>query len=243
MTCVVARPLFVADLPHHVKNMTTWFFLQPDNIYEFGAQYFTELLRETAGGGLTSAASESLNISDMSHEQLEDLVLNIFKVTLRFWLPRSRGQSVRLCLKDMVACESNLQEFDEDQSGFLDRKEFKKCLTSAKLGLSSREVNAIMAEVDENEDGVIEYAEFMPLAIELLQSMQVSSQVGVSLKQVSRHSTPAAVGKHIAGMSSTCLSAVLGYLVGFHRPSGAERGGSTRTSGEHPHEGDEPGCS
>ena len=69
------------------------------------------------------------------------------------------------------------QEFDEDKNGYLDRREFKECLQSAQLGLSPQEIMHIMAEVDENDDGVVEYNEFMPLAVELLQSLQVKEDV------------------------------------------------------------------
>jgi len=152
---------------------------QPDNIYEFGSQYFAELLRESAGTMGAVASSQHHKISDMSQQELEDIVLQIFK------------------------------EFDEDQSGFLDRQEFKKCLASARLGLTSREINTIMAEVDENEDGVIEYGEFMPLAIELLQSMQVSGEVAEASKQREAEALRQAEAILVKGMSKEQLDARL----------------------------------
>lgn len=36
-------------------------------------------------------------------------------------------------------------------------------------GLSTKHVLKIMAEADNNDDGVIEYKEFLPIAIELIQ--------------------------------------------------------------------------
>lgn len=109
-----------------------------------------------------------------------------------------------------LPCPPTLQEFDEDQSGFLDRQEFKKCLASARLGLTSREINTIMAEVDENEDGVIEYGEFMPLAIELLQSMQVSGEVAEASKQVREPVREMRRGVLAAAVNSRCPAPPLG---------------------------------
>jgi Ca2+-binding EF-hand superfamily protein len=39
----------------------------------------------------------------------------------------------------------------------------------ADLGLSDREVKRVMAEADFNDDGEISYAEFIPLAVDLVQ--------------------------------------------------------------------------
>ena len=52
---------------------------QPDNIYEFGSQDFAELLRESAGTMGAVASSQHHKISDMSQQELEDIVLQIFK--------------------------------------------------------------------------------------------------------------------------------------------------------------------
>ena len=39
------------------------------------------------------------------------------------------------------------------------------------IGLSEKEAKRVMAEADFNNDGEIEYAEFIPLAVELVQAM------------------------------------------------------------------------
>lgn len=57
---------------------------------------------------------------------------------------------------------------DADGSGYLDRREFAKALKSAELGLSKKEINLLLSEVDFNDDGVVEYAEFVPVCFEIL---------------------------------------------------------------------------
>lgn len=57
---------------------------------------------------------------------------------------------------------------DVDRNGTLDRKEFKNCLKSAHLGLTRKDINLIMSSVDLNQDGVISYAEFIPVCYEVL---------------------------------------------------------------------------
>lgn len=57
---------------------------------------------------------------------------------------------------------------DADGNGTLSRPEFHQCLREADLGLTRREVNALMMEVDEDGDGVISYDEFVPLCFDIL---------------------------------------------------------------------------
>jgi len=63
------------------------------------------------------------------------------------------------------------ERMDEDQSGMLNKREFDAALTSMELGLTRREINAIMFQVDKDQDGRISYKEFVPFAFDLLQKM------------------------------------------------------------------------
>lgn len=49
------------------------------------------------------------------------------------------------------------QEADDNGNGTLDRQEFAAVLQNGRLGLSSQIVDRVLAEADDNEDGVIEY--------------------------------------------------------------------------------------
>ena len=63
---------------------------------------------------------------------------------------------------------------DADGNGYLDRQEFKEVFKSLKneLGLSNKMVKQIMAEADENDDGVIEYKEFVPIAVDVINVLE-----------------------------------------------------------------------
>jgi len=52
---------------------------------------------------------------------------------------------------------------DADGSGFLDQKELKHFLKDLPIGLTKKEMNMIMMEVDANEDGLVSYQTFIPL--------------------------------------------------------------------------------
>lgn len=66
---------------------------------------------------------------------------------------------------------SMFERMDEDRSGILNKQEFVAALTSMELGLTRREINAIMFQVDQDRDGNISYREFVPFAFDLLQKM------------------------------------------------------------------------
>merc|ERR1712137_107278 len=56
-------------------------------------------------------------------------------------------------------------------SGMLSKQEFLNALTSMEVGLTRREINTIMLQVDLDDDGNISYREFVPFAFDLLQKM------------------------------------------------------------------------
>jgi len=62
---------------------------------------------------------------------------------------------------------------DADGNGVLDRKEFKNVFNGLKeeLDLDQKDVMKIMAEADENDDGTIEYNEFVPIAVDVVNSI------------------------------------------------------------------------
>ena len=51
---------------------------------------------------------------------------------------------------------------DTEGKGYLDRQQFGTVLKNSDLGFTRREINTLMHQVDENEDGVIEFSEFVP---------------------------------------------------------------------------------
>jgi len=67
---------------------------------------------------------------------------------------------------------------DKDNSGYLDRKEFKTCLKSSGLGFTKKEINVMMSEVDLDGDGKITYDEFVPICFEMLSEMMADKMRG-----------------------------------------------------------------
>ena len=92
------------------------------------------------------AMGEELTIFEMSPEEMTDFVTDLFL------------------------------EFDADQNGSLDRKEFKAVMRTAKLGLSNKDIRGIMAEADDDGNGLIEYREFVPLMVDLLTALKAKEQ-------------------------------------------------------------------
>merc|ERR1711918_253450 len=66
---------------------------------------------------------------------------------------------------------SVFSQYDGDQNGTLDPAEFKACLNETGVlgrALDAKEVQSIMLSIDENDDGKVDYEEFINFAIEIL---------------------------------------------------------------------------
>eukprot|EP00397_Hematodinium_sp_SG-2012_P027692 GEMP01029112.1.p1 GENE.GEMP01029112.1~~GEMP01029112.1.p1 ORF type:complete len:437 (+),score=96.79 GEMP01029112.1:177-1487(+) len=63
------------------------------------------------------------------------------------------------------------QRMDTDKTGTLSKMEFVQALANMELGLTRREINALIFQVDANEDGMISYEEFVPFCFHLLHKM------------------------------------------------------------------------
>lgn len=51
-------------------------------------------------------------------------------------------------------------EFDEDGNGFVTNVEFRNAIRRLGLGITSREIDQLMGQIDTNQDGKIDYQEF-----------------------------------------------------------------------------------
>mmetsp|Transcript_47811 Transcript_47811/g.104080 ORF Transcript_47811/g.104080 Transcript_47811/m.104080 type:complete len:430 (-) Transcript_47811:288-1577(-) len=78
---------------------------------------------------------------------------------------------------------SIFQRMDQDGSGQLSKEEFSAALTSMELGLTRREINTIMFQIDQDQDGNISYPEFVPFAFDLLQKMTSMRLLETELEQ------------------------------------------------------------
>merc|ERR1719389_369902 len=85
--------------------------------------------------------AEDLLVHGMSREELTDIVAHIF------------------------------ERMDNDGSGTLSKQEFISALTSMELGLTRREINTVMFQIDQDGDGGVSYREFVPFAFDLLHKL------------------------------------------------------------------------
>ena len=140
---------------------------KPDDVQLYAEQFFTnkELAHELGYQGWTRPATPEPE-PEPEEEEYDDDELN----------PEVGGTTDF----DPVELESMLiemfKEADQDGNGTLDMAEFAKLMATANLGLSKTELDMLLAEADENTDGNVSYAEFVPLAVEIVQVMMVKQK-------------------------------------------------------------------
>jgi Ca2+-binding EF-hand superfamily protein len=135
---------------------------------------------EGTSGVLTELTKEVLRVSTYSEDinSAEDLHAFCYSYFME-QLERRESEAYdgegevpeRMSNDDLIVKVGQLfDQADQDGNGFLDRKEFKQVFVSLKeeLGLSNKVIKQIMAEADENDDGVIEYREFVPMAVDVI---------------------------------------------------------------------------
>lgn len=120
---------------------------QPANIYEFGAAYFEQKSED--------ANKTVVDEYDGAEEEEEELMT---------------AAELEAYLTQLFL------ESDSDNNGYLDYREFKDIMQAAEMGLSDDEIYILMEEADENMDGKIEYKEFIPLAVETIQTVKSKAE-------------------------------------------------------------------
>lgn len=141
---------------------------KPDDVHLYAEQFFTnpELAHSLGLVGWSRPDSPSQTAPPLEEDEFEADELS----------PEIEGSTGM----DAVDLESMLiglfQEADADGSGALDAEEFAQVMETASLGLSKREVQSLLAEIDENSDNSISYSEFVPLAVEVIQTMRLKQR-------------------------------------------------------------------
>ena len=102
-------------------------------------------------------------------------------------------------------------QYDEDESGALDRKEFKRCLSEA-LGLSKKEVRKVLEEADDNGDGVLEYREFMPTMVQVMHAIQAKASAQATAREQDEKATAEAEHQLLHGMSKEELESLMSSI-------------------------------
>jgi len=139
---------------------------QPENIYEFGAAYFKNLLDIQT----EEQKKQETSLLDMGPDEQEAFITDIFLTA------------------------------DKDQNGYLDRKEFQDVLRSTDLNLSRRDYRKIMIECDENDDGCIEYNEFVPFMVQVLQAFKAKDEMTEQMQKDQQEAEEMAEAILIKGM-------------------------------------------
>ena len=143
---------------------------KPDDVALYAEQFFTnpDLARSL---GLTGwSRPESPTQMELPEEEEED---EFEEAELNPEL----GGATEL---DAVDLENMLitlfKEADGDNSGALDKAEFESLMHTAQLGLKEHEIKALLADVDEDNNGTISYDEFVPFAVEVVQTMRLKQR-------------------------------------------------------------------
>mmetsp|Transcript_19386 Transcript_19386/g.45473 ORF Transcript_19386/g.45473 Transcript_19386/m.45473 type:complete len:425 (-) Transcript_19386:106-1380(-) len=131
---------------------------QPANINEFAAKYFDCL----ANGLPADAKGGTMGVDDdpdMSLEEVESIIQELF------------------------------HKYDKDGNQFLDPQEFRSLMEDLQRRLDFPEdmIYLFLAEADMNADGMIEYDEFIPLALQIIQGMYAKKRLEQHMTNVDQH--------------------------------------------------------
>ena len=78
-------------------------------------------------------------------------------------------------LQDFIM--DQFMRYDADQDGYLDRREFTRAADGGleSLRVETGDARAIMAGADENDDGALEYQEFVPIMVEIIHGIKAKT--------------------------------------------------------------------
>jgi len=101
------------------------------------------------------------------------------------------------------------READVDGNNVLSLPEFKTVMEKANLGLDEKQMKLLMAEADSDCNGAIDYFEFVPLAVDLITSLQAKMEVKAEEEDNEDRARVAANEYMLHGMSKDALNAVI----------------------------------
>jgi len=120
------------------------------------------------------------------------------------------GAQERLTPEEMEQVLVQLfREADVDGNNVLSLPEFKTVMAKANLGLDDKQMKLLMAEADSDSDGQIDYFEFVPLAVDLITSLQAKMEVKAEEEEQEDRARLAANEYMLHGMSKDALNAVI----------------------------------
>jgi Ca2+-binding EF-hand superfamily protein len=153
---------------------------QPANINEFGAKYFDCLAQGLPAEGQGGDGVGSGEDPEMSLDEVETIIQDLF------------------------------HKYDGDGNGFLDPQEFKALMNDLqqRMDFPPDEIFRFLAEADMNEDGMIEYEEFIPLALQIVQGMYAKKRLEQHMTDIDQHAEDLLVH----GMSRDELTELVGSI-------------------------------
>jgi len=152
---------------------------QPANINEFAAKYFDCLAQGLPAEGQGGDAAAAGD-PEMSLDEVEQIIQDLF------------------------------HKYDSDGNGYLDPSEFKALMNDLqqRMDFPPDEIYRFLAEADMNEDGMIEYEEFIPLALQIVQGMYAKKRLEQHMTDIDQHAEDLLVH----GMSRDELTELVGSI-------------------------------
>jgi len=142
-------------------------------------------------------------LKDFVREILRAQPPNIFSFGAEYFREKANSAGgTGMSEEDLVQYLTNLfVQSDGDGNGVLDRAEFKRLMQGADLGLSAKQIKLLYSQADINEDGTIEYREFIPACVELVIAMQARSRMRSHKEEQDAEAQAAAEDYFFHGMS------------------------------------------
>ncbi|CAM9230470.1 unnamed protein product [Choristocarpus tenellus] len=142
---------------------------QPRDIYKYGYDYFNALTSEKP---ITEGVLLDMPPNN-DESEMGIIQLGVHEVTTEI-REGSELDEQQLLFNEGITDRISLlfAKADTDGNGTLDRKEFIQVfeLLRKELNLSEKDVLKVLVEADNNDDGKIDYREFIPVASEIVQA-------------------------------------------------------------------------
>lgn len=153
---------------------------QPNDVYEFGTKYFERKAQGLPDEGAGGGGGAGDDGMNISLEEVEGIIQDLFL------------------------------KYDADGNGYLDKAEFKALMSDlqSRMDFPPDEIYRFLAEADQNADGNIEYEEFIPLALQIIQGMYAKKRLEQHMDELEQQ----AESMLVHGMSREELTAVVSQI-------------------------------
>jgi Ca2+-binding EF-hand superfamily protein len=123
-------------------------------------------------------------LREYTRELLRDQPADIYAWSAAYFGARAPAADLPVALElDLDGLRAQIEQLfvnaDKGNKGFLSRIEARKLIESLSgdFKLTDADIRQIMAEADENDDGLIEFGEFIPLALEVMEALYAKSEL------------------------------------------------------------------